>query len=322
MRPSERFSRLLIAIGLLIVLSVPFIARTFDARSLIEVHARTASTGGWMPDVLPARVGVPLHLRLTSDDVTHGFAVGQSELPAVDLSPGKTTDVILTVDRPGTYTFYCTRWCGPDHWRMRGMIEVTGSGISDLQTDSAPLYVQLGLDIDAAHPAAATSSGVPDAQAGAVLASRLPFDYLSTDYYRSHSPSQVFTDLRADPGLSALRDADLWNLVAYIWRSSTTQTGLTAGQKLFAQNCAACHGETGGGNGVFASDVSALTGKSPVQFADPVSMLGAAPALLQGKILRGGMGTGMPSWGSILTDQQTWDLISYLYTFQFKENVK
>jgi mono/diheme cytochrome c family protein len=47
-------------------------------------------------------------------------------------------------------------------------------------------------------------------------------------------------------------------------------------------------------------------------------MLGASPALLQGKILRGGMGTGMPMWGSIFTEEQIWDLIAYIYSFQFE----
>jgi mono/diheme cytochrome c family protein len=47
-------------------------------------------------------------------------------------------------------------------------------------------------------------------------------------------------------------------------------------------------------------------------------MLSASPAHLQGKILRGGMGTGMPYWGPIFTDDQTWALVSYLWTFQFK----
>jgi mono/diheme cytochrome c family protein len=46
-------------------------------------------------------------------------------------------------------------------------------------------------------------------------------------------------------------------------------------------------------------------------------MLGASPAVLQGKLLRGGMGTGMPMWGSIFTEQQLWDLTAYLYSFQF-----
>jgi len=43
----------------------------------------------------------------------------------------------------------------------------------------------------------------------------------------------------------------------------------------------------------------------------------ASPALHYGKVQRGGMGTGMPNWGPILTDQQTWAVVAYLWTFQF-----
>jgi mono/diheme cytochrome c family protein len=49
-------------------------------------------------------------------------------------------------------------------------------------------------------------------------------------------------------------------------------------------------------------------------------MLGASSALLQGKILRGGMGSGMPYWGPILTEAQMWALTDYLWTFQFGES--
>jgi mono/diheme cytochrome c family protein len=55
----------------------------------------------------------------------------------------------------------------------------------------------------------------------------------------------------------------------------------------------------------------------PANFTDPVKMLSASPAHLQGKIMRGGMGTGMPYWGPIVKDEQTWALIAFLYSFQF-----
>jgi len=58
--------------------------------------------------------------------------------------------------------------------------------------------------------------------------------------------------------------------------------------------------------------------QTPADFTDATRMLGASPALLQGKILRGGMGTGMPMWGSIFTETQTWDLAAYLYSLQFE----
>ncbi len=317
MKRSELVSRILVITGILLVLAVPFAARAIGEQGVIEIHGRMAESGGWSPNTIRAQVGVPLHLRLTSDDVMHSFAIGQSDTPAVDVLPGQMTDVTLTFDEPGTYIFYCTRWCGPNHWRMRGTIEVTGDDLASPQPATPPLYQTLNLDIDAAHPASVTSVGIPNAQRGAEFSTLLPAGTLSPDYYRSHSPAQVYLDLRAAPALASLSNSDIWNLVAYIWQSNTTPEGLEEGQRLFAQNCAACHGETGGGNGVFSADIKALAGKYPANFSDPAIMLGAGPALLQGKILRGGMGTGMPSWGPILTDQQTWDLVSYLYTFQF-----
>jgi mono/diheme cytochrome c family protein/plastocyanin len=320
MKRSELLSRILVITGILLVLAVPFIVRLIGAQGAIEIHGRIAESGGWSPNTIQAKVGVPIHLRLTSDDVMHSFAVGQSDTPAVDVLPGQMTEVTLTFNKLGTYTYYCTRWCGPNHWRMRGTIEVSGDTVTSPQPVAPPFYVTLNLDIDAPHPASVIPIGIPDAGRGAQFSALLPAAALTPDYYRSHSPAQAYLDLRADPALSSLSDTNLWDLVAYLWQSNTTPEDVAEGKRLFAANCAACHGETGGGNGVFSANIKTLAGKTPANFSDPASMLGAGPALLQGKILRGGMGTGMPSWGPILTDQQTWDIISYLYTFQFNEN--
>jgi plastocyanin len=319
MKRSEVLSRILVVCGLLIVLAAPFVVRMIGTQGVIEIHGKMAESGGWTPSIIQAKAGVPLHLRLTSDDVTHGFAIGQSDIPAVDVLPGQMTDITLKFDTPGTYTYYCTRWCGVNHWRMRGKIEVTGEEPASTQNIVSPLYLTLNLSIDASHPASVAPVGTPDAQRGAKYSGMLPAGTKSPDYYRSHSPAQAYLDLRAEPALASLGDAEIWDLVAYMWQSNTTPDAIAAGKKIFVQNCAACHGESGGGNGVFSTEIQAIAGKTPANLSDPTSMLGAAPALLQGKILRGGMGTGMPAWGPIFTDQQTWDIISYLYTFQFKE---
>ncbi len=294
------------------------------------IHARMAETGGWSRDVLHAQVNVPLHLQFTSDDVAHGFAVGGMDMSSVDILPGKVTDVTLLFDRPGTYTFYCTRWCGVNHWRMRGTIEVGGDGIAP-QPSIAPLYASLGLDLDAPRPA---PSHLPASHPVSAMVSqqlRLTLSTYETQaYYRSHSPAQLWQGLRDEPMMAQLGDQDVWNLTASVWQSAASPEALADGKRLFAQNCAACHGEQGAGNGVFAQQLSAASAASssgttaatmgiqtPANFADPARLLSASPALLQGKILRGGMGTGMPSWGPIFTEQQTWDLAAYLYTFQF-----
>ena len=56
---------------------------------------------------------------------------------------------------------------------------------------------------------------------------------------------------------------------------------------------------------------------APTDFTDAVHMLSLSPARLQGKIIRGGMGTGMPFWGPIFTESQTWALADFLWSFQF-----
>jgi mono/diheme cytochrome c family protein/plastocyanin len=322
MKRSELISRFLIVTGILLAVGAPLF---LWARTPL-IHARMAEDGGWNPDVIQAEVGTPLHLKITSDDVVHGFAVGQMEMQSVDILPGKVTDITLNFDKPGIYTFFCTRWCGLNHWRMRGTIEVSGSS-SDPEPASSPLYVSLDLDLDAPHDTPVVPNGKPSATSGQLLETNLSIDQ-SAEYYRSHSPYQVFNDLSA----TSLTEAQRWDVVAYLWQTNTTSESLANGKRLYAQNCAACHGENGAGDGVFADDL-AIAGESsmqtmegamnmvmqsPVDFTDPQRMLGASPALLQGKILRGGMGTGMPMWGSIFTDEQIWDLVAYIYSFQFE----
>ncbi len=323
MKRSEYAARMLIGALALAALGVPLWSWSHTPL----IHARMAENGGWTPGVLHATVGQPVHLRLTSDDVMHGFAVGQMDLQAVDVEPGKITDVTLTFSKPGTYTFYCTRWCGINHWRMRGTVEVDG-GKPDPAISTPPLYVSLGLDLDAPHDSPLAPRLRPSAAAAQdVAAQSLLSSFISVDFYRTHSPYEAWKELRGKAPLAGLNDQQIWDMVAFIWQSNSTQDAIVEGKALYAQNCAACHGEGGGGNGVFADQLAAagMSGgptsmfRRPADFTDPRRMLGASPALLQGKILRGGMGTGMPSWGPIFNEVDIWKIISYLYTFQFKE---
>jgi hypothetical protein len=296
--------------------------------SWITVHGRVSEHGGWLPGTLRATAGMPLQLRLVSDDVMHGFAVGRHASPAIDMPPGQVVETVFTFSQPGTYTFYCTRWCGPGHWRMRGVIEVTGDRSDGALVVHKPLYLSLGIDIDAPHPAPVVPEAPPSAGRGRALNISLPEGLRSRQDFLRLSPADAWQALRRDPSSKDLSDAQVWDLVAYLWRSTTTDEALDEGRTIYAQNCAACHGENGAGGGVMASTpvppMSVGSGSTdhaglPADFTDAYTMLGASPALLQGKILRGGMGTGMPYWGPILTEAQLWAVTDYLWTFQFKE---
>ena len=129
--------RLALLFVIALVIGVPLAAVLARSNSgAIEIHAQMADTGGWTPGNLTAQVGQPLQLRLTSDDVVHGFAVGHSAMPAIDVLPGQWTTTTLVFNQPGKVTFYCTRWCGPNHWRTRGTIEVTGEASETITTTS------------------------------------------------------------------------------------------------------------------------------------------------------------------------------------------
>ncbi len=327
----EWLARTIIMLGVAIAVGIPAVGWWQQSQGIV-IHAHMAETGGWIPENLSVAVGEPLHLRLTSDDVTHGFAVGQLDQPAVDVIPGEMTDVSLVFDKPGKYTFYCTRWCSVNHWRMRGTIEVTGTQ-PETEPAKPPLYVSLGLDIDGEHHASVTPAQIPAAWRGALLKQTIPDSYKNRQYYLTHTPVDLWIALRSEPTLIALTDQDVWDLVAWVWQSNTTPDELQVGRDLYTANCAACHGETGAGDGVFADQLAGSTTmdgggqtegtqtQRPVNFTDPSHMLAASPAHLQGKIIRGGMGTGMPYWGPIFTEDQTWALIAYLWTFQFQLEV-
>jgi mono/diheme cytochrome c family protein len=212
---------------------------------------------------------------------------------------------------------------------MRGTIEVSGPSSPPEPATTVPLYVTLDIDIDAPHEAPVAPGVRPSAVRGQQLAAKLEISqFTKPDFYRANSPYQLFEALAS----SNLSDSEKWDVVSYIWQSNITSEALANGRELYAQNCAACHGENGAGDGVFADDLARageastqtmdgamdMSMQTPVDFTHSKRMLGASPALLQGKILRGGMGTGMPMWGSIFTEEEISDLIFYLYSFQFE----
>ncbi|OIO96328.1 MAG: hypothetical protein AUK03_04100 [Anaerolineae bacterium CG2_30_64_16] len=317
---------------------------------IVEIVARAPEQGGFSPDRLTLRAGETVRLRISSPDVVHGLTIPGLGVNVDEIYPGKVVEVDVTPDEPGRYAFACTRWCGLDHWRMRGVIEVTdltprppslrGKGVSippPLVGEGAggevlpgaageiPLYQQLGIDLDAMRHAAQVTPGArPSIAAGAALNAKLPQALTDSAQRRTLALADAFQTLRDDPTNAALSDADVWSLVAWAWLKDVPPTALARAETLYARDCAACHGPDGKGKGPAGLDLPGLTKmdptlpKGPRDFTDAGGMLAASDVLLQGKLLRGGMGTGMPEFGSLYSDEELWAMIAYLRTFLFK----
>src|SRR5512146_1677931 len=84
---------LLAAAGLVSALALAGPAQ--GSQNVVELHARMPENGGWSQESLSAEVGVPLRLRMTSDDVLHSFALGQSDQAPVELRPGEWAETTL-----------------------------------------------------------------------------------------------------------------------------------------------------------------------------------------------------------------------------------
>lgn len=287
-------------------------ARTAGAGvRVVDLEARLPDVGGWEPEVLRLKAGEPVRLRIHSPDVLHSFAIGRTEVGPVDVAPGQPTEIEFSIDEPGTYTFYCTRWCSTGHWRMRGTLEVVAAdGSIPLSSMEPAPYISLGIELDEGRgqregqvPAPALP---PSAARGAELAlSPPPISIADT-------PAGIFEQLRASyPGRS---DGDLWAVVAHAWQQKARASELVLGEKLYSRDCAACHGLDGRGDGIMARDLP----EEPPDWTDAERLMGASDALLHGKIVRGGMGTGMPGWGDIYTDAEAWAVAAFVRFFGFR----
>ncbi|HEX7587011.1 MAG TPA: c-type cytochrome, partial [Anaerolineae bacterium] len=254
-----------------------------------------------------------------------GFEIPALGIKVDEILPGHVEQVDFVATHAGRYPFACTRWCSVDHWRMRGVIEVIDPANPNppLETSAPPPYQQLKIDIDAAHPSQNVPAQRPSSARGAASNIVLPGDL------RTQSPSEIFDKLKSDPALKPYSDAQLWDALASGWKRAAGDDAIARGQALFSRDCAACHGEAGKGNGPAGRDLPGLTAmqtdtdampdvkQGPADFTDASKMLGASDVLLQGKILRGGMGTSMPEWRTLYSDQDMWDVITFIRSFVF-----
>ena len=89
-----------------------------------------------------------------------------------------------------------------------------------------------------------------------------------------------------------------------------TAASIQAGRKLYEQNCAACHGPTGLGNGPAGANLN----PPPANLVGVGRMPMITDGYLYWTIAEGGtqLGTAMPLFEGSLGDKQIWELVLFL----------
>lgn len=323
MKYSERLARfaiVLILIGLPAATIVYLLWPQAAEHRVIEINAFAPEAGGFVPASIQVLQGETVTLRFTSMDVTHGVAIGPGlGIDLGQIQAGHTKEVTVTFDQSGSYTFYCTTWCSPDHWRMRGVVDVQPQTAMIAQNQGDDVIEGLtaeGVDVDAGSFSRGAASHVniddrstisPERGRLLIDAAVIPPNLGDPVWRQSHTPAEAFVELgEANP---ALAEDDLIDIVAYLWLGEQDANG----SERYEQNCAACHGQFGNGDGPAASSLV----EDPVAFAGLAYMFHMRSDVLYAKIRRGGMGTDMPNFGTLFTPQETWALVDYLWRLSF-----
>jgi cytochrome c oxidase subunit 2 len=68
-------------------------------------------------------VGAPVILQLTSTDVIHGFYLPNFRVKQ-DAVPGSVTRLLFQASETGEFEIGCAQHCGPNHYKMRGVLTV------------------------------------------------------------------------------------------------------------------------------------------------------------------------------------------------------
>lgn len=84
----------------------------------------TATRFHFEPESLEVEQGDHVVVSLRSADVKHGFSLKPYGIKTTIPKGGEAVAVEFTADKPGTFSFSCSEYCGPRHSSMKGQLVV------------------------------------------------------------------------------------------------------------------------------------------------------------------------------------------------------
>jgi cytochrome c oxidase subunit 2 len=117
-----RLSSLLILLALPIFVGSAGRPQASARGKLVQIHM-TARKYTFDPNVINVREGDQVELVVTATDRDHGIAIPAFGVQQV-LKKGVPTTVRFIANKPGTFTFHCSVFCGLGHRHMKGKLVV------------------------------------------------------------------------------------------------------------------------------------------------------------------------------------------------------
>ena len=114
------------------------------------------------------------------------------------------------------------------------------------------------------------------------------------------------------PPFQSLTDRQRWDVVAYSFSLSAPEAKVLAGEEIFQNNCADCHGSEGKGDGPQAT---ALGVRLP-DFSDQEYMANRSAADFF-QVVSEGVSPNMPAYAEQLSEAERWQLTDYLRSLSF-----
>lgn len=114
------------------------------------------------------------------------------------------------------------------------------------------------------------------------------------------------------PGFTSLNDRQRWDVVAYAYTLSFNPQSMQQTSVVFSQNCAACHGEHGGGDGPQAASLKT----APISWSKDQENLVALTGQDIAGIIASGKGE-MPAFGDKIDEAQRLALADYVRALSF-----
>ena len=84
-----------------------------------------ASRFKFEPETLLVTEGDRVRLTVRSTDTEHGFSIKKLNVRVAVPKTGEPVTVEFVAERPGTYEFKCSEYCGSGHGRMKGQLVVS-----------------------------------------------------------------------------------------------------------------------------------------------------------------------------------------------------